>query len=297
MSSNAPSPDAGAHLDLDTLADVLAGEAGAGDRTHLQSCASCTSRLAELQAAEARVVAVLSTLPPPAVPEDLAERLSAALAGQAPLRSTGASVSALPAASPRRRTWMPAAAAAVLLVSGAGIGWSLVDGAGGGSDDADTAAGAGPEVVVSASGTDYADPAAVTAALPGVLTQGEVRTFSLEDSADRAAGTSGGAADSSAPEGTARAEAQAPAALSAADPLERLRTPDGLADCLAGLQATPDEAPVEPLALDFATYDGEPALAVVLVDPDPAKLSIFVVGPGCAAADADLRHFVRVDAP
>ena len=85
--------------------------------------------------------------------------------------------------------------------------------------------------------------------------------------------------------------------MSGADPRERLRTPEGLADCRVGLQATPDEAPVEPLALDYATYGGAAALAVVVPDPDPAKLSVFVVGPTCAQADPALLHFVRVDAP
>lgn len=291
--------DPAPHLDLDALADVLAGEAGADETAHLRACTSCTSRLAELEAAEARVVAVLSTLPPPAVPDDLADRLTAFLAEQPPLEpgaaATQASVTALPAASPRRRTWLPAAAAAVLLVSGAGIGWSLVTG---GSDSADESATAGAGPAVTASGTDWADPAAVSAALPGVLS-GEVgEAFSRQsgDSADSAQaesdGAGGGATDS------AQAEADAPAAaMSGADPLERLRTPEGLADCLVGLQATPDEAPVEPLAVDFAAYEGRPALAVVLPDPDPAKLSVFVVGPECAAADASLLHFVRVDAP
>lgn len=282
------------HLDLDALADVLAGEARTAETAHLGACASCTSRLAELQAAEARVVSVLSTLPPPPVPDDLADRLTAALAGEAPLRSGAASVTSLPAASRRRRTWMPAAAAAVLLVSGAGIGWSLLGGAGGEDSDADTAAAGGPEVVVSATGTDYADAAAVTAALPGVLAQGEVTTYSSLDQTTAA----GGAGSSEQMDATARTEAEAPAAaLSAADPLERLRTPEGLTDCLAGLQASPEEAPVEPLALDYATYAGAPALAVVLLDPDPSKLSVFVVGPACAQADANLLHFVRVDAP
>jgi hypothetical protein len=293
VNTHVPSPEPAAHLDLDALADVLADQATPEHTAHLRGCASCTSRLAELEAAEARVVTVLATLPPPAVPDDLADRLTAALAAETPLRPARASVTALPAVAQRHRTWLPAAAAAVLLVSGAGLGWSLLSSTGG-SDTSDTAGSTGPEVVVAASGTDYADPAAVAAALPRVLTSDEVRTY---------AGGNGGSAarsneDSALAEAQPDAEAQGPAAtMLIADPLERLRTPDGLASCLAGLQATPDEAPIEPLAVDFATYEGAPALAVVLLDPDPDKLSVFVVGPQCAQADAQLLHFVRVDRP
>lgn len=292
MSGTTTSRDPAPHLDLDALADVLAGEAGADDSAHLRGCSSCTSRLAELEAAEARVVSVLSTLPPPTVPADLAERLTSALAAQAPLEPGRASVTALPAASvSRRRTWMPAAAAAVLLVSGAGIGWSLVGGGNGGSSDDSATAGAGFQVT--ASGTDWADPAAISAALPGVLSGDE--SFARQRGE---AGGDDGDAGAGAAADTALTEAEAPtAAMSSVDPLERLRTPDGLAECLAGLQGGPEEAPVEPLALDYATYAGAPALAVVLPDPDPAKLSVFVVGPECAPADAALLHFVRVDAP
>ena len=290
MTETAPS-----HLDLDALADVLADEGEPRDTAHLSGCASCTSRLAELQAADARVAAALSTLPPPAVPAELADRLTAALAAEAPLRAGSAAVTALPAPGSRRRTWLPAAAAAVLLLSGAGIGYSLL-GDGGSADsagDSDTGATARPEVVVSASGTDYADPAAVSAALPGVLTGGEAVTLAQPD--DSSAGGTG--TERSTQEGSGAADAQAPAAAMIEDPLAVLRTPEGLAGCLVSLQEAPDAAPVEPLAVDYAMYDGAPALAVVLLDPDPAKLSVFVVGPGCNPADADLRHFVRVDAP
>jgi hypothetical protein len=290
VNADVPSPGPTAHLDLDALADVLADQATPEHTAHLRGCASCTSRLAELEAAEARVVTVLSTLPPPAVPDDLADRLTAALAAEAPLRPARATVTALPAVAQRHRTWLPAAAAAVLLVSGAGLGWSLLSS----TDGSDTATGAGPEVVVASSGTDYADPAAVAAALPRVLTGDEVRTYA-DSSDDSAARSSEGSAQA---ETQPDAAAQGPAAtMLIADPLDRLRTPDGLASCLAGLQATPDEAPIEPLAVDFATYGGAPALAVVLLDPDPDKLSVFVVGPQCAQADAQVLHFVRVDRP
>lgn len=289
------------HLDLDALADVLADQAPDVATSHLGRCASCASRLAELEAAEARVIAVLSTLPPPDVPADLADRLTAALAAEAPLAggrataTTGASVTALPTGRPHR-TWLPAAAAAVLLVSGAGIGWSLLSGGGGSDSAGDEFASSAPEVVVSSTGTDYADTAAVTAALPGVLSGQSARAYAESGAA---AGATGDSADNDPAGSGAAASAEVPTAatLTVADPLARLRTAEGLADCLAGLQATPEEEPLQPLAVDFATYGGAPALAVLLTDPDPTKLSVFVVGPQCAQADAQLLHFVRVDAP
>lgn len=276
------------HLDLDALADAVAGEGDAASTAHLAACPSCTSRLRELEAAEQRVAAVLSTLPPPTVPADLADRLTAALAAEAPLApavaTTGASVTALPAReASRRRTWLPAAAAAVLLASGAGIGWSMLSG-GSGSDDADTA---GRELLASASGADYADAASLAASLPAVLA-GDAQG----DTAYTASSEAAGATTSRSEDTAAAPEA---AAMSAPDPLDRLRTTDGLAACLAGLQD--DGAPVEPLALDYASYDGAPALAVLLPDPDPAKVAVFVVGPECAQADPRLLHYVRVDRP
>ncbi len=325
------------HLDLDALADALAGEGEDGG--HLERCVSCASRLAELAAADARVSAVLAALPAPPVPAGLAERLSAALVAEAPLvtphtgsessgagpggarpsgarpsgarpsgdgsRVTGSSVTALPARR-ARRNWLPAAAAAVLVVSGAGLGYSLLDGAVSGGNDSLTAAGdsaaesAAESLVLNASGTDYADPAAVDGALRRVLdgTAGDV-TFAQEAGPDAAARTE----DSDAGETTSESQNDdsgatepAPATALAADGLARLRTTDGLADCLTAL-LPPDEPDVRPLALDYARYQGQPALAVLLPDPDPAKIALYVVGAGCTQVNDSLLQFLRVDSP
>lgn len=287
-------PSGPLHLDLDQLADALAGE----QHEHLAGCGDCTSRLAELQAAEAGVVAALRALPDPAVPADLAARLTAAFTAEAPLAAPRSTVTALPAAVPRRR-WLPAAAAAVLVVSAGGLGYTLVTGStsGGGSDtassDSGSVGGAAADLVLSTSGTDYADPAAVTGALPRILA-GTAET-SLTDSA---AGTAPAPAEAAPPDaGRSSSEVPAPAAAMAApDPLARLRTPAGLQDCLSAV-LPPEEPDLRPLALDYASYQGQPALAVLLPDPDPAKVSVFVVGPDCAAADAKVLGFLRVDAP
>lgn len=279
------------HLDLDALADALAGQGGEQTRGHLSSCGSCSSRLAELEAAEARVVAALGALPDPPLPDGLAERIEAVLRAEpAPTAGAGASVTALPARAPRRRL-LPAAAAAVLVLTGAGLGVSLV---GGGADEQTSKAGGSTAGAppLSSSGADYADPAAVTGVLPAVLAGGAGPGVS-----DSSAGT---AADAAPPEAAtsqdARATSQLPAPAAAEDPLARLRTPEGLADCLSAV-LPPEEPDLQPRALDYAQFRGQPALAVLLPDPDPGKVSVYVVGPACAAADAAVLGFFRVDAP
>ncbi len=80
----------------------------------------------------------------------------------------------------------------------------------------------------------------------------------------------------------------------ASDGLARLREPAALASCLAGLLPV-DQPDARPLALDYAAYQGAPALAVLLDDPDPAKVSVFVVGPTCVKGDEALLFFTRLD--
>jgi len=286
-----PAAPAGDHLDHDALVDVLAGERP--DDPHLRACPRCRQRLAELQAAEVEVVANLARLPDPVLPEGLAERLEAAMRAEAPLERVGgrgspggartASVTTLPQ---RRRSWLPAAAAAVALVLAGGLAWPALQ-SGPGDDTAEsTAAGdvgeqaagggaaesAGLAAVRNDSGTDYADEAQRTAALPQVLA-GTARGRDVPGAGD--------------------AEADGPAAMAtAAASLERLRDPALLQDCLSALQA-----PEQPLALDYARFGEEPALAVVLPDPDPERLSLYVVGAGCSAADERLLLYARPDRP
>ena len=317
-----PSP----HLDLDALADALAarddgpGETDADADRHLAGCASCTSRLAELAAAEARVVAALSTLPDPPLPAGLAERITAALEAEPPLEAPaadpGATVTPLAPARLRRR-WLPAAAAAVLAVSGAGLGYTVLSGSGG-ADSADTSTAAGAEAdgrneaqgapVVGSSGIDWADPAAVDAALPqvlGVSTGSSVSTDSGAVQAPAAPLTADAPAATTMQEGAAPGSGgsrTAPlppgVALSSADPLAALRTPEGLASCVRALLSEQERASgTQPLALDYASFKGSPALAVVLPDPDPDTVSAFIVGPGCREGNEDVLGYVRRPRP
>jgi hypothetical protein len=121
------------------------------------------------------------------------------------------------------------------------------------------------------SGTDYRSPAALQAALPGLLSPPT---------------TAPGKAEATPLHGVAPA---------APDPLARLRTPTGLHSCLASLTDPADRS--TPLALDYATYKGTPALVVVLPSAKPSKLDIWVVGAGCTQLESDLLLYVKADRP
>ena len=301
------------HLDLDGLADHLAGEVDAS--RHLATCSGCTARLSELAGADHLVLAALRPLTDPPLPADVADRLSTALAAEPPLTgeppSNGESASAapLPATTPtaareatvvplddrrRRRAWVPAAAAGLVLAAGGLIGYAVVTGGQGSVDTSTAAPGVADEAAESgarggfptvASGLDYGDAAAVTAALPTVL----------DGTAD--AGRFVTAPSMAAPDPAAAQPPAAPApAASTADPLARLRDPVALADCLAAVLDPADPAE-QPLALDYAAYQGRPVLAVFLPDPDPGRLSVFLVGPACSRADGDVQFFTRVVRP
>jgi hypothetical protein len=120
-------------------------------------------------------------------------------------------------------------------------------------------------------GTDYRSPAALQAALPGLLSPPT---------------TAPGKAEVTPLRGVAPA---------APDPLARLRTPTGLNSCLASLTDPADTS--TPLALDYATYKGTPALVVVLPSAKPSKLDIWVVGAGCTQLESNLLLYVKADRP
>jgi len=296
------------HLDLDALADHLAGEVNA--RPHLEACAGCAARLAELEAAEQRVVAALATLAPPPLPAAVGDRIAAALAAEPTLTAADAPAARRTAegnggaatgsvlhlgerrSAARRRTWLPAAAAGVVLVAGGLVGYSVVAGTGSPNDmtAASDSAGASASTEVApasavptlSSGLDYADAAAVATTLPQALAGEQADTMAM-------------APESEAPEPEA-SDADAPEAQDGGPALAALRDPAVLDDCLSAL-LPPEQPDLQPVALDYASYDGAPALAVLLPDADPAKLAVFVVGPGCSQADEGLLFFTRVDRP
>jgi len=256
------------HLDLDALADVLAGER---DDPHLRACADCRDRLAELEAADARVTAALGALPAPPLPPGLAAELQRVVR-QERQREVAA---VLPLRRPARRapTWLPAVAASAALVMAGAVGWSLLDpsfpqsgddaastAGGGGGADSDTSdeSAAAPEAAAglaaprTGTATDWSDEAARAAALTRLL-----RSTATLDSSATAVPTGVG--------------------------LDRLRDPAELAACLANLPAGDDDV----LAVDYAQWAGRPAVAVVQ-GVEAGLVRVTVVGSGCSGADPDL---------
>ncbi len=281
------------HLDLDVLADLLVGEGDAAAVAHVGSCTACSGRLSDLDAASTQVEALLRVeaarpLPPP--PADLADRLrSAALPARTP-GAGGAGSTVLPGtvselrprAARRRNAPGLAAAAAVVLVT-VGLGAFLTRSGSDRSGDAATSAVASApaaDLPVLASGNDYTDAAGVGRALPLLLGT---------TTGDGAAGTTAGSGSGGA--GSAAQAAPAAPSAAAVDPLARLRDPAQLAGCLAEL--TGPDSDVVPLALDYARWKGQPALAVVLPTVATDKVDVFVVAAGCTAGDDQTLFFTR----
>jgi hypothetical protein len=294
-----------AHLDLDGLADVLAREDGSGSATnaHLVGCPECRAALDDLRVAQPLVAAELAALPSVPLPVDIAERLHAALRDAPPDRRSvgeppaveGGTVTTLPAArsrSPQR--WMPAAAAALVLLAGAGYGASRLGGGGESSSTAASDAGAKAaapqqlDLTRNSSGTDYTDRASLSAVMPALLGG---RLAAADTAKAEAAAPTAPDPSSTAPQrGADTLAAPAP------DPLARLRDNAGLADCLVAL-LPPDDPSVRPLALDYASFRGQPAMVVVLPGADPKKLDVYVVGPTCSQANDSLLFYTSVDRP
>lgn len=211
--------------------------------------------------------------------------------------------------------------AGLLVVAGLGIGVvglgsgsdsadsSTAASSGEGSDDALEAAGGGsaadtalaaPAPSPRATGTDYRrDPAALAAALPGLLGADEQARAYLETAPDSAAQRSSAAPGPLADAGSGAVSGStgggAPAAAVAPDPLARLREPAALSRCLAAL---PPAGPVRtPLAVDFASLEGRPAVVLVLPGDRPETVELVAVGAGCGADGPDELYRTELPRP
>jgi hypothetical protein len=180
------------------------------------------------------------------------------------------------------------AAAAVLVTGGV-----LVSQAGnGGVSDTSGDLSAGPRTL--STGTDYTRgslPAGLRLLLGGTAGSGTGASVS--------GGTAGDARTGEPSSGSAEV-APSISALSSppGDPLAGLRTSAGLARCLTALlDPGADVEEVLPLAVDYASYEGQAALVVVLPADKPDKVDVYVVGAGCSPADAQLLYFTRLARP
>ena len=308
--------------DLDLLADLLAGQGTEEQVDRVAASPELSQALGDLADADARVQADLAELagrPAPVPPPGFAERLSAALAAEpapvplTPVPLTPASEVAAPdvpapgvpmpkpASDPAaggtvlplparrapggsRSPWVLRAAAALFAVAVLGLGTLSLRGGDEAGDAGRSAAvrdvAAARQVPITSSGRDYQVPGALEQALPGLL--GGTSPF-REPAPTRPAPTG-----SDVP-GTVPGPPSTPG-----DPLARLRDREALRDCIEPLLMSGGE---QPLALDYASFDGLPALVVVLASSDPGQLDVFVVGAECSAADEQTLQFRRVPRP
>jgi hypothetical protein len=286
-------PSNGGHLDLDTLADVLAG---APEPAHLASCLACRARLDDLGDALPRVSEALAAAPVPQMPLDLPERIAAHLHGAPELQADDEEQAVAPPVAPpgtadvlpmarRRVRWLPSvtavAAAAVLITSAVLLTQRHHEQPG----TASAASGGG--YAVNDSGANYTRTT-LQAALPALL-KGQANAPRV------AAAPAGGARPAPGFDSTQPKSAGALTFTTAGDPLAALRTTTGLARCLASLTDPGDTG--LPLALDYASFQGRPALVVVLPSKVAGKVDVFVVPPGCARADGNLLYFTRLPKP
>jgi hypothetical protein len=278
------------HLDLDAVAAIDEGlDQDADRREHAESCRECSRRLAQVRTTRA----LLSALPREAMPEDVADRVHAALPPE-PLSTT-----IVPTGRRRRWTSSPAlaglvaAAAAVALVAAISIGAlrSGHDTGGAGSPACAGIAAAPPHAStnfpVLTSGARYTDTSA--AMLVDQLDLFVRRPSPPTPSGLATPSKSGARSDAL----TFSAHAAVPPALKSlyADRQQVL----ACARLLAG-------EPVTPLAVDFARFSGglrhltnAPALVILLPRANGVRDGAWIVGPRCTTDPSqDLYAFQAV---
>lgn len=243
-----------AHLDYDVLADLAEGlledDEAASVNAHLDTCAECRDRSADL----ADVSRILAEAPVPSIPTELAERIDTAIAAES---LNNATVVSMEQRRGRRHWRILSAAAAAVIVAGGGaaVGSIALDGAT--SEDGSAAAppkqdspaseqvgpkaaapGSGPDFKVGRSGTEYR--AGTLGTQVSELLEGR-----------RWAGTD------------------------PADP--RLR------GCVYAV--TRGKAPA---LVDRADYEGKPAYVIAAPGERSGKWNVWVVGRNCSASSPDV---------
>lgn len=248
---------------------------------------------------QAWVRAALAGLPAVPLPTDVAARLDAAFDDLGSDLPAAGNVTALPQRTPPAAAkWLAAAAAVALTVTGIGTALELGGRENGTRTQASDASGGQVSTVRNDTGTDYADRAALAAAVGGLLS-GTAPTAPAPLALEAAPAPAAPAPGAGAPQDRSTAT-DLPAvpgiAAAAPDPLARLRTEAGLADCLRAV-LPPEEPSAQPLALDYGSYRGTPALVIVLPAATKDNLDVYVVGARCSVADDGLLFYASVPAP
>lgn len=317
-------------VDLDLLADYVGGALdGSPDEADVARLVADDPAWAEAHAALAPAVDAVRVsladwgMSPAAMPPEVNDRLTAALAraGQAdPAPEPATSdhphrrLTVVPgdknsapdgrdrgADRPRRRWSRPSGrlaaivAVAAAVAAFAGFGLSQLGGPGGATDTR-TASGGNADSARSAPGQAPAQAAAPGAVLApageGLLASGT--DYAPATLADRILAL--GRRDTGTPKGASgeQSSADQPRALTAAG-LDRLSDRAALATCLDAVAATHATGPLTVDLVDYASFEGSPALVVAFTDRSGARWA-WVSGPDCglAGSGADTRHRARV---
>jgi hypothetical protein len=178
------------HVDADVLAEfragLITGRRGATIAAHLECCDRCTALDGEL----ARVSVLLASVPAPAMPDRVAQRLDTVLAAEMARRDDAERArgerSPEPAASPRRavhrrfrlpslRVLAPVAAAAAVVLAASGYGLSLIA-SGPGSQVTASSAGSAAKAVGRPNGSANHAAAPLESAAPAPSARSELRS-------------------------------------------------------------------------------------------------------------------------
>jgi hypothetical protein len=285
------------HLTLEQLSDRRSDLLGADDTRdvddHLTDCVPCRGRLAALDA----VTEGLAGVPPVAMPSDVTERITAALAAERGLRPTVVPLQAPPDQRRRRFTYAGAAAAAavVALVTAVFVGHAspstgravTAGNAATGGVTGSTADVQRLERVVHHSGTRYTSTNLTDRLAASLSTSEPSISPGPDEAAESPAATAMSTQSRSTQSPGSRATAAVPTALTA------LTAPARLLACVQQVAG----AAVVPVTVDLSTYDGHPA-AVIVLPSDASDATAYVVGPKCGlpaeAGTADIQRYVEV---
>jgi len=268
-----------AHLSIDQLADLGAdltapADAAAAD-AHLRSCQTCR----ETQDLLAEVPGLLASAALVAMPADVTARVVAAIereqiarAGEAETSRAGDTARAWPERAGLRRRFGARLGAGLLGAAAVlGGGYLVLSGLGGGDDSASpTSAGAVEDAEQFAEDGGGSDEGARESTSADVLTYS---ADSLDQDVQQLL-----AAPPAVP-----AESERASQDSVLGPDGELSP--GTKTCIAATQRRAG-SDADPLAVDLSTYEGEPAVVIVL--PDGAQtdsVDVWVVSSACAGAD------------
>lgn len=270
------------HLSTERLADLAADGLDAAEataaRAHLRGCADCSASFAFL----VELPDLLAASPGPPMPAEVTARVMAAIEREQSARDGAADEARSTAAARSRPAWdslrrgLGARLGAGLLGAAAvlGGGYLVVTNVldSGGDEPTTATAGSEAERLDAGAGVDDRAPA-LTAADPAyaeATLDEDVRQL-LARSAPSEAGAEDKPTTMIGPDGEL-GELAAQATV-----------------CVAATQRRADTA-ADPLAVDVGTYDGAPAVVVVLPDGTSRngsadQVDVWVLGTGCLAAD------------